>query len=357
MKIGNNMVMELKKSWKGLLIFLIIVLLLIAGFIQAYPSVRAGFEEDLEGQENIEMEIIDENRNVTVKLTWDGWHEKEEVNNYTVLMSNTESFTVPMEKWENIDSPYIEISLEKVEGEVPERYFAVAWEEEERKLVGIESTVDRLEVFQEIWGADITDIRGMISMLWDMWWVLLIGLYLGYVSVNSVAKDFEERRMDIIFSKPISRKQYILEKFTVLSLFMFVLLVITGLVMIGSVGSVGELNTVSSTALFLSTVLSLPIFLVIIAFSILGVVHFKNSKKAIGFSFLIILFQFGLNIVADIAEGLEYLGTYTILSYWDHEAMLVDEVYSMTDIGLIFGLALVILGLTIWLFEKKDIPV
>ncbi len=357
MKFGNTMVMELKNSWKGLLIFLIIVVLLIAGFIQAHPSVAAGFEDKLEGEENIDIEIVEDNDNITVRLNWERWEEKDDENIYAVLMSNRETFTVPLEKWENIENRSHEIVLEKVDGETPERYFAVMREgEEDRELVGIQSTVDRLDRFEAVWGTDIRDIRGMISMLWDMWWVLLIGLYLSYVSVNSVAKDFEERRMDIIFSTTLSKKQYLLEKFTTLCLFMLVLLTIIGLVMIVGVESIGELNTVSSSALILSSVLSLPIFMVIISVSILGAVYFENSRKAIGFSFLIILFQFGLNIVAGISEGLEYLESYTIVSYWDHETMLFDEIYSTSDFLFIFGFSLILILVAIQLFEKKDIP-
>ncbi len=359
MNIGKTMLMELKNSWKGLTLFLIIVILLIAGFVQAHPSIREGFEEDkLDGEDNVEVKVREDGE-VTVDLSWTYWAEDKEVDDYTVLVGYSPSMIVPLNREDGIETTTFSYGLERDdEGKIPELYFAViANIGEDRELVGMETSFERRDSLMEIWGVDMRDIRGMISMLWDMWWVLLIGLYLGYISVNSVSKDFEERRMDVIFSTPISKRQYLLEKFTALALYMLFLLTVSGLIMVAAVGSLGELNSVSSTALFLSSVLSWPIFLVIIAFSILGAVYLEDSRKAIGFSFLIILVQYGINVVAGMAEGLEYLGSYTIISYWDHEAILFDEVHSVGNFVFILFLAVLIILGAILIFEKKDIPV
>lgn len=357
MKLGKVMMMELKNRWKGLTIFSIVILLLIAGLIQAHPSIAEGFEDKLEGQDNIEINMEEEEGKITITLSWADWAEDKEVDHYTVLMGRGPSFTTPLLEEDVGEDETWQHTLLKENDEIPERYFGVvAHAEGEREFVGMETSSEDENGIEDIWGIDISDIRGMISMLWGMWWFLLIGLYLGYVSVNSVSQDFEERRMDIIFSTPLSKRQYLMEKFSVLSLYMLGLLAVSGLVMIAGVSSVGELDTVSSPALFLSSIFSLPVFMVIIAASILAAVYFEDSKKAVGFSFLIILVQYGINVVVDLGEAFEYLEPYTIISYWNHESILFDEIYHMGDFFLILILSLLIVLGALLIFERKDIP-
>ena len=59
-------------------------------------------------------------------------------------------------------------------------------------------------------------------------WFLPIGLYVGYKTASSITADFKEKRMDLIFSTPMSRQQYLLEKFASMAVYA-VLFVLIGL--------------------------------------------------------------------------------------------------------------------------------
>jgi len=59
MKIGKTMLMELKNSWRGFVLFLLVVIILVGGFVYAYPSFREAFENDLEGSEKVGMEVLE----------------------------------------------------------------------------------------------------------------------------------------------------------------------------------------------------------------------------------------------------------------------------------------------------------
>ncbi len=357
MKIVKTMMMELKNSWRGYGLFILVVILLIGGFTQAFPAFSEAFEDELDGSENIEVDVVEDGEGVIVRLSW---VEIDDAENYTLLVGASPQMIVPIDRVDGIQEMHYEYYTPYDEdGSMPETYFAVvavSGEERENEFVGMETNIDRRSPLEELWGMDYGDIQGFISVLWDMWWFLLIGLYVGYISVNSVSKDFEEDRMDILLSKPISRKQYLLEKFSLVAGYTLFLMIIAGLVLIGSVYSVGELGNVTSSALVLSAVLSWPVFLVIIAFSILAAVYLEDSKKAMGLSFIFILVEFGIHLVGDISDSLKHVRPYTIISYWDHEAALYGEAISLVDVGFLIVIAVVIFVVTLKLFERKDIP-
>jgi len=357
MKIGKTMLMELKNSWKGFVLFILVVVLLVGGFAHAYPSFSEAFEDELEGSENVDVKMLKEDKEVNVTLNW---KEIDNAENYSILVGKSPNMMVALERVDGIERPPHDYNLSYDEdGEIPKRYFAVVAvrAEGERELVGIETNFERTTAFQEIWGVDYGDIQGFLSLLWSTWWVLLIGLYIGYISVNVITKDYEEDRMDVILSKPISRRQYILEKFMVVSLYTLSVLVIIGLVLIGSVYSVGELNSVSSSALIISTLLSWPVFLVIISVSVLAGIYLESSRKAVGVSFIFILIQYGINMVGDLTEGLEYLKTYTIINYWDYESALYGETVGALDVIFLLVLSALLVVSALVIFERKDIPV
>jgi len=352
MKFGNTILMELRNSWRGYFLFMVVVILISASFTQIYPSVAEAFDEDLDGAENVEVEVVDES---VVNLSWT---QHPGAVNYTLFVGRSPQMIVPFHVERGIEDTRFTITLPLEEE--PEWYFgvlAVVEDEEVREeFVGMDTNVERKSAIEEVMGIDYSDIRGFLSVLWSMWWVLLIGLYIGYASVNTISKDYEERRMDVILSNPISRRQYLFEKFTVISAYTFFLLLVSALVTIASVYSLGELDTLPASAIFLGTMLSWPIFLVIIAVSFLFAIYFENSKKAVGTSFLVVLFQFGVHLVGDMAEALEYVKPYTIISYWNHESILYGEGANWGDIAVLFFIAALLMLLAHYVFEKKDIP-
>ncbi len=359
MKIGNTILMELKNSWKGYLIFTLVVIIMIGGFIQIYPSVSSAFDEELDGAENIEIEIVEADEFMIVHLFW---VEFPHANNYTLLVGKSPQMIVPVDKIEGIrDNEYTySLPLEDNDNS-PEWYFgilAVIDDEEDlsTEFVGMESNVDRISFLEESFGIDYSSIHGFLSVLWSMWWFLLIGLYIVYISLNCVSKDYDEGRMDIILSKPISRRQYLLEKFSLVAIFTFFLLSIAGLITIASVHSLGELSNISASTLFITTLFSWPLFLVIIAVSFLSAVYFENSKKSVGFTFLIVLIQYGINMVGNMTDNLEHVKHYSIISYWNHESMLYGDAINWIDFAVLSVIVFILIFITLRIFENKDIP-
>ncbi len=363
--------MELRKGWKGFTVFILVVVLIAGGMAQLYPVVSETFEEgvgELEGEEHVRLEI----REDSLYLEWeeidpeDFGLEGMEVEEYIVLEDTgshmATSRPIGRTRATNITITDVIISPEQ------ERYYGVvAVVGEFRFPVGITSTVERKTPLEEMMETPyfqmftagredlrMDEIEGFMAVELYSWWILLVGVYLSYLSVKSVTGDFEERRMDILFSTPLSRKEYLIQKFMALGLFSLLLVVLAGAVLVLSVYSLGEGLMLS---FFVSVVASWPMLLVIIAVSMFFAVVFKSSRGAIGASFGIILVQYALFMAGHMLEELKFVLPFTISNYWDYNAVLLDGVFKTGHFLGLFLLGLLVFTAAILIFEREDIPV
>jgi len=386
---GKTMLMEFRKNWKGLLIFLVVVVLIVGLMGQLYPVVEEEFkEEELEREELVSLvreEIEEQER---INLTWE-WELDEFTKHYRVIEDTSSHMATSRVVGDEIVEQ--RFSINHTETDPEERYFAViavldmqaiednddleeqydemiAEIEQGMVTVGMNSTVEPTDPLEELMDTPyfrmftagredvrMDEIEGFFSVEIYSWFMLLVGLYLAYISVKSVGGDYDDRRMDIIFSTPLSKKQYLTEKFLGFGLFLFVLLLITGLSLTLSVYSIGELNEVGASVFIVSILASWPMFLVIIAVSMLFSVLFKSSRSAVGATFGVILVQYVFHMAGHMVEAIDFLRTFTIATYWDYNSVLLDGVFVVEDFIFLVVVAIVIFVGALVLFEKSDI--
>ena len=358
--IGSTFLMEYKMRWKGLTIFLLIILLCAGGFPQFFPAIQTSVDEQLEGSEFVDLAV----ENDTVEISWKTFPN---VTEYIVIEDNKTFMLTPTFVYNGTEN-----YTQAVYDENETQYFAVmavVAGKTEPVLIGIATTAEGTSPFDQLMessfyrsftgGRDIsmTDMTGFLSVEFYSWWFLLAGLYVGYISVSSVARDFEEKRMDIIFSTPISRKRYLLEKFAALSLYTLITVLLAGGLLITSIISVGEGGNIDQGYIMLSLIASWPVLLIMQAVGMLSSVYFTESRAAVGMTFMFGFFEYAFQIIANMAEKFSYIGDYGILGYWDYHEILYDKVFGIWNFVGLLVVAIVILVSALLIFDRKDIPV
>ncbi len=354
MKFGKSMMVDLVHNWKALLIYILIIQMMVSGLILAFPSMEMLLDTTPEGADNITVETVEGVGNQTVTLSWEAVSGAA---NYTVLVNAGPQMITP-QRVEGIgDTEYVHVLTEE-DGEVPLRYFSVVavLPGGDLEFIGMQTNTAIPNIWDSFYWSDMSDINGIIALFWDVWWILLIGLFLVYMAVSVVNRDLEENRMDILLSTLLTRRQYVLEKFVFLAAYTVVMLAVTMAFMVVSLASIGELGNVSITGLTMSVAFSLPLFLAFIAVSLLVAVGMKDQRRTVGFAFLIFVIQYGLYLFGNMAESLSSLKMLSILNYWDHRGMLYDQVYSMGDLGVLIAVTAAALLLAVAVMERKDIP-
>jgi ABC-2 type transport system permease protein len=362
MMFGRIVYMELRTGWKGLLIFGLLVLIISAGIPMIFPTYRDSLIEQLEGANKVKLELPDEHGGM-ITLSWE---PLEAATSYMVLEDNRSSMVTAKLKYMGNETS---IAFEKDFEE--KRYYAVMAvldETSDPVLIGIATTEKGEDPFQELLknpvyagftgGRNISmlEVKGFVVFEYYGWSWMLTGLFIAYLAVSVIASDFENKRMDVMLSAPISRRRYLLEKFTAMSVIalLIVLVEIAGLTW--GLVSINALDEFSANAVLLSLIGSLPFLMVIAAVGVLTAVFFQKVRTGMGVTFAFVFAQFFLYTFGGFSKSLEWMKTIAVFKYWDYFSVIIDDVFKVGDFILLAVLSIVLIIISIKVFEKKDIP-
>ena len=360
--IGRITYMELRTGLKGLLIFCLLVTIVAAAMPLIFPTYRDSMTEELEGANKVKLELpTDEGGMITLS-----WEPLETATGYMVLEDNRSSMVTAKIKYVGVETS---ITFEKDFEE--RRYYAVMAETTETVdpvLVGIAATEKGDDPFQDLinnpaysgltGGRSISMLepKGFLALEFFSWWWMLAGLYIAYLSVSVIGSDFENKRMDVMLSTPISRRRYLLEKFSALSIIaLFIILVAIG-GLAGGIANINALNEFSAETVFLSLIGCLPFLMVISAVGMLTAVLFQKVRVGMGITFAFVFAEFFLYTFGGFSKSLEWMKTVSIFNYWDYSSAIFDNLFKAGDFVILAAVAIVIIILSIWVFKKKDIP-
>lgn len=389
---GSTILMEFKTGWKGFFIFTLLIILISAGMPAAYPMFKESLITDYEGSENIILELPEDDSDNAIDLSWE---PVDGAMMYIVRESNqshmTELTRVIYTADTNLAIPYnftetryyvvlalinttdinfsalFDINITSLSDFlVLMDYFETAFD---TVFIGMTATdVGASNPFEEMLnnpaysgftgGRDLNflEIKGFLTVeLFSLWW-MMVGFFIAYMAVAIVANDFSEKRMDLIFSTPLSRSRYLLEKFIALSCFSLCVLIIAAGALIAGVDSIGYSDELEPGISFLSMFGCLPFLMVITSVGILTAVIFRSTRVGMGLTFMFLLFEFIFYTIAGFSKDLEWFRYISIMEYWDYRAILLDSDFNIGYFVGLFVAAFVILGLAIYVFKKRDIP-
>ncbi|MDH5494733.1 MAG: ABC transporter permease, partial [Candidatus Bathyarchaeota archaeon] len=323
---------------------------------------RDSLIEELEGAIKVHLELpVQQGGMITLS-----WEPVDTATGYMVLEDNRSSMVTPKLKYMGNETS---ISFEKDFEE--KRYYAVmavSDETSEPFLIGITATEKDEDPFQELLknpayagftgGRNISmlEVKGFVALEYYGWSWILTGLFIAYLSVSLIASDFENKRMDVMFSAPISRRRYLLEKFTAMSFIALFIVLIQIAGLISGLASINALNEFSANAVLLSLIGSLPFLMVIAAVGIATAVLFQKVRTGMGITFAFVFAEFFLYTFGGFSKSLEWMKTISIFKYWDYFSVIIDDLFKGGDFLILIVLAIALVITAIRVFQKKDIP-
>ena len=106
---------------------------------------------------------------------------------------------------------------------------------------------------------DMSSYVGFLNVeMYQIFWVLILGLIIGFLAASTIAKEIESKTIDILLSNPVSRKQIIFEKFLGLLPMVIIINFIAMITIIIVTIGIGE--ELDFYYLFLTHLISLPYF-------------------------------------------------------------------------------------------------
>jgi len=348
---GGVTFFELRTGWKGLLILVFLILILSAGMAQMFPSIKE--------TNPVTIDVPDEvGGTITIS-----WKEQEGASTYVVgeLIDLFQGVTVVYNDYETSYS--FDYDFDE------ERSYLVGTEiNGEFILIGMTSTSGESNPFAALMenpayagltgGRDINmmEVKGFISMEFFSWWWIIAGAFIAYMAVSTIASDFEGKRMDLIFSTPISRRRYIIEKFLAMAFISLLMVLVAAGGLSGGIETIGESSEFPSDIVFMAVIGCLPVLTLFASIGIFTSVLFKKIKIGIGITLTFIFGSFFAYAFGSLSEDLSWMKSISFMNYWDYNAVIFDGEFKILPFIGLFIATIIFVILSAYIFEKRDIP-
>ena len=211
-----------------------------------------------------------------------------------------------------------------------------------------------VDAFREAFGVvTISTIEGFLAVeFYQFAWLLLVGLYLAYLSGESIAGDVASGRMDLTLSGPVPRRDVVVGTFLGLGPLVFLLNLVLPLVVYAGVIGVGE--TIAIERLVVVHALAVPYHLSCIA---VGVAVSTTTSRAgiaqrVSLGALFALFMF--ESLASVSEY-DWLGAVSPTAHYDPSAVLVAGEYDWAGGAVLLAVTLALVTVAVVRFGRADL--
>jgi ABC-2 type transport system permease protein len=196
-------------------------------------------------------------------------------------------------------------------------------------------------------------LAGLLAVeLYQVGWLLVLGLYLAYTAASLVAGDIETGRMDTLLSAPVSRAKLVGEQFLSLLVPILAVNVLTPIVLY--VGSVLINESLAIGNLIVLHALAVPYLLCCAAVGFALSVFLEDESLAQNAAVGVLVAAFLVETVF-IGTDLEFLGRFTPMNYFDPTAILVNGSYDVAGGAILLAATVVLVLAGQWRFRRMDI--
>jgi ABC-2 type transport system permease protein len=221
------------------------------------------------------------------------------------------------------------------------------------------ATSDIFDSFSSFFGPSSFDMATYVGFLnielYQIFWIVILGILIGFLAASLVAKEIEGKTIDILMSNPISRKQIVFEKFLG---FVPIILIInfgTMLAVMGVTSIIGE--DLNFGNLLLTHIASIPYFLAILSIGLLISVIINEKMKASIFFIATLMGMYVIETVSKTVPGYEAAGYVSITHYFVPYNTLKFGNFIGSDALVLICVTTACLVISMIYFEHKDIPV
>ena len=211
------------------------------------------------------------------------------------------------------------------------------------------------EIFFELFGIEaLHTIEGFVAAeIYSFFWVVLVAIYVAYVSAGLIAGDIRDRRLDLLLSNPVSRESVVLQKVAALWVPLVALNVAVPIIVYVGALVIGE--SFDPVALAMVHLLSIPYLLVCVGIGLVLSVLVDRVRTARGAAVAIVALQWLIEGISRLDEDFEWIGAVAPSWYYDETEILVHEEYALLDAGLLLAVFLVLIVVAMVVFVRRDI--
>jgi ABC-2 type transport system permease protein len=201
---------------------------------------------------------------------------------------------------------------------------------------------------------DMASYVGFLNIeMYQIFWVLILGIIIGFLAASSIAKEIESKTIDILMSNPVSRKQIIIEKFLGLLPMVLIINFVAMLTIMMITVAIGE--ELNFWYLTLTHIISLPYFFSIVAIGLFISTLFDEKMKASVVMMAVVVAMFIFDSIAEMIPDYEALGLISLKHYFQpYNALKLGEINLTANLVLILVTVIALIA-AVFYFDWKDI--
>lgn len=201
---------------------------------------------------------------------------------------------------------------------------------------------------------DMASYVGFLNIeMYQIFWVLILGIIIGFLAAASIAKEIESKTIDILMSNPVSRKQIIIEKFLGLLPMVLIINFVAMLTIMMITVAIGE--ELNFWYLTLTHIISLPYFFSIVAIGLFISTLFDEKMKASVVMMAVVVAMFIFDSIAEMIPDYEALGLISLKHYFQpYNALKLGEINLTANLVLILVTVIALIA-AVFYFDWKDI--
>ena len=197
-------------------------------------------------------------------------------------------------------------------------------------------------------------VEGWIVTIYVAEAALILSIYAVMAGTSIVANDEQAGIMDVVLALPLSRTQYIIERWIAYALIslgiilLCILLPLLAVILLGLDADIGKITT--------SIFNVYPSLLLIMTVTSLLTTILRRRSLAIGLAAVFVIGSYVFNTIGASASGAlaTLLQDLSFFHYLNGEAIILDTFDPLTIIGM-FGVVLVGFALSVMMFNRRDI--
>lgn len=204
-------------------------------------------------------------------------------------------------------------------------------------------------------GFAFSTYEGFMKTYLSVYWGLGVGGFTAFVASSYLAGEIERKTSDLLLSLPISRVKLVLIRYAAIIPMILGLAAAVILALFGGAAVIGQSLPVGPT-------LWLGVFMVAFALAVASIgmlisAVLSDSKQAMLITLGLVLVMYFMQTLGSSLKGLEWISNLSLFNYFDMGDIMLRHVISYTDLGVLLGIAIVILGLAVFAFNRRDINI
>jgi ABC-2 type transport system permease protein len=224
-----------------------------------------------------------------------------------------------------------------------------------KSLGGLIKNNPLLSQFSQFGGGDLFSLSGAMAIGFiHPFTLLLMGLTAVGLPVLSIAGERQRGTLEVLLSRPISRRMLYFVLFAAGALFLGGLLALSLGVEVASAGIMGVLNEMNAGNVPMLWFNGWLLFVAFMSIGFAASVSFDRLAPALGVTLVILLAMYLVDVLASLWPDVRDLDRYTLFHYVQAKRIL-DGHSSLTDLAVLGVVSLLAMGFAWVVFPRRDL--